>query len=272
MSQTMDSPSHKAPRVRPWDALMALLGLLRDPQDTTQVFRLTDALRGSSGVKPYQRFRNSPVGARVIAEQRHLIRTLADRAALAKLPEDSLGQRYLAFMAEENLTAEGLAEISSGTLDSLANREEGAKIFAMRMRDMHDLYHVLTGYGRDELGEICVLAFSYPQQKIRSFAVIAFLGKLRIGQLLRQSKINLTGGVNKAVREAARHGAQAAWLPGEDLEALLAENIDVLRARLNIAPPTRYQALLKQVAARTGTKLVNFNTLSEQLAARASSN
>ncbi len=267
MSQAMNFSPYKPPRVRPLDAAIAILRLLRDPQDTTQVFRLTDALRGSSGVKPYQRFRESPVGARIIAERRHLINALADRAALAKLPDNSVGRRYLAFMAEENLTAEGLAEISSDAIASLANREEGARIFATRIRDMHDLYHVLAGYGRDELGEVCVLAFSYPQQKIRSFAVIATLGRRRIGQLLRQSKLKISG-VAEAVREAALHGSQAAWLPGEDLELLLAEDIDVVRARLGIAPPTRYQAVLKQIAARTGAKVTTFSALRAQMVAR----
>lgn len=263
MSQVISSSATKPKRVRPLDAAIAIMRLLRDPQDTTQVFRLTDALRGRSGVKPYQRFRDSPVGAQIIAERRHLIHTLADRAALASLPENSVGRCYLAFMAEENLTAEGLAEISSDAMTALANREEGARLFAMRMRDMHDLYHVLAGYGRDELGEVCVLAFSYPQQKIRSFAVIAFLGRLRVGQLLRQSKLKISG-VAEAVREAAAHGAQAAWLPGEDLEALLAEDIDAVRARLGIAPPARYQAILQQIAARTGTKVSTFSALRAQ--------
>ena len=31
------------------------------------------------------------------------------------------------------------------------------------MRDSHDLYHVVTGYGRDGLGEICVLTFGNAQ-------------------------------------------------------------------------------------------------------------
>ena len=32
-----------------------------------------------------------------------------------------------------------------------------------RLRDIHDLFHVITGYGRDALGELCLLAFTNAQ-------------------------------------------------------------------------------------------------------------
>ncbi|MCU4159914.1 ubiquinone biosynthesis protein COQ4 [Acidiphilium sp. AL] len=259
MSDITASVRPKSPRIRPFDAALALYRLLRDPQDTRQVFRLTDALRGKSGVAPYQRFRASPVGARAIAEQRHLLTALSDHAALSRLPEGSVGREYLAFMQEQGLSAEGLVTISGDALDSLNNREDGAKLFARRLRDMHDLCHIITGYGRDELGEVCVLAFSYPQQKIRSFAVIAALGALRTTQMLRRAGLPREG-VIAAVREAYRHGKSAAWLPGEDLEALLTEDLIEARRRLGIAPPTRYDALMRRIRAAAGRDV---STLSE---------
>lgn len=254
----------KSPRVRPLDAARALYRLLRDPQDTRQVFRLTDALRGSSGVAPYRRFRASPIGEKAIAEQRHLLTALSDHVALSRLPEGSVGREYLGFMREQGLSAEALVAISRDALDSLNQREEGARLFARRLRDMHDLCHILTGYGRDELGEVCVLAFSYPQQKIRSFAVIAALGALRTSQMLRRAGLPRAGAI-ASVREAYRHGKAAAWLPGEDLEALLAENLIEARRRLGIAPPSRYAALLRRIRDATGRDLA---TLAELAAAR----
>ena len=254
----------KPPRVRPFDAARALYRLLRDPQDTRQVFRLTDALRGGSGVAPYRRFRASPVGETAIAERRHLLAALSDHAALSRLPEGSVGRQYLAFMREQGLSAEGLAAISGDALDSLNQREEGARLFARRLRDMHDLCHILTGYGRDELGEVCVLAFSYPQQEIRSFAVIAALGALRATQMLRRAGLPRAGAI-ASVREAYRHGKSAAWLPGEDLEALLGEDLAAARHRLGIAPPAHYDRLMRRIRDATGRDVT---TLAELAASR----
>lgn len=257
--------AHQPSRIKPVAALLAIFRLLRDPQDTRQVFLLTDALRGRSGIASFNRFYASPAGQKILAERRFLLASLADRAALAALPEGSLGRRYLAFMAEENLSAEGLVDVGGQNNRTYDSPDEAVRLFATRMRDMHDLYHVLAGYGRDELGEVCVLAFSYPQQKIRSFRVISTLGALHVRRLLRQAGLSPRG-VLAAVREAARHGRQSAWLPGEDLEAMLAEDLEVLRQRLNIAPPRTYLDLISRVRQQTG---VSAGPISEMVAARS---
>ncbi len=226
-------------RIKPVKAALALLRLMRNSQDTRQVFLLTEALRGRSTRVMFQRFAASRVGAKVLAEQRSLLAALTDRDHLAALPEGTLGRRYLAFMAEEQLSAEGLVELGRQNVASLQPQED-VRLYAGRMRDMHDLYHVLTGYGRDEVGELCVLAFSYPQQNIRSFRLISVMGMFNIMRRLRRAGEE-TRGVVAAIREAARHGRAAAWLPGEDLEAMLGEDLEVLRTRLNIAAPRHYQ-------------------------------
>jgi ubiquinone biosynthesis protein COQ4 len=230
-------------------ALRAVIGLLRDPQDTRQVFLLTEALRGRSSRNNFERFRASPVGRQICAERRSLLAALTDRARLAALPDHTLGRAYLAFMVQEDFTAEALVDIAQRTT-SPPSGDEAMALYAARMRDMHDLYHVLTGYGRDELGEICVLAFSYQQQKIRSFWVISRLGMLHIARILRRSGVGRRA-VVAAVREATRHGRRASWLPGEDLEALLAIDLETLRTRLNIPSPVVYQTLIAQLSAET---------------------
>jgi hypothetical protein len=53
------------------------------------------------------------------------------------------------------------------------------------------------------------------------------------------------------VAQAYRHGKLAAWLPGQDVEALLPENIDIIRQRLNIKTPNRYFALTTLIRAKT---------------------
>lgn len=234
--------------VRPLAALRALAALRRNPQDTQQVFLLTEALRGRSGLRLIERVRADAAGQRLLRERPALLDSLTDRAYLRSLPEGSLGRAYLAFMASEDLSAEGLVEVSRDTGLYVAGDTSDRGYFSKRLRDMHDLFHVLTGYGRDELGEICVLAFSYPHQRTRSFALIAFFGMLSLRHRLG------VRGVSAAVRQAWRQGRRAAWLPVQPLEQLLAEDLQALRERLGIAVPTRYLAVQQAMQARAAVQ------------------
>ncbi len=230
--------------VRPVEALRALRDFSKNPQDTTQVFRLTDALRGRSMIAPFERFRASAHGAAVLRKRRQLLAVLSDRARLLALPAGTFGRAYAAFMAEEDLSAEGLVALSGAKESWTGASASDMELYGARMREMHDLYHVLAGYGRDELGEICVLAFSYQQQRTRSFRAIYGLGQGKLALEWRSIK------VFAAIREAERHGRAAVWLPGEDIEGLLAEDLSVLRRRFNILPPVVYPDLIKEMRER----------------------
>ena len=106
--------------------------------------------------------------------------------------------------------------------------------YARRLRDVHDIWHVLTGYHSDALGEACVVAFSLPQTRSAGFGLIA-------GGIAVQFMRARTGyPCARAVLQAWRNGRRAAWLPGEDYEKLLAEPLDQARRRLKIPAPTLY--------------------------------
>jgi ubiquinone biosynthesis protein COQ4 len=223
------------PPLRPLTALRAVGRLLRDPEDTRQVFVVMSALRGRSGRRMFERFLASPVGGAVAAQRRRLLDRLLDRAALAALPEDSLGRAYLTFMDAERLTAEGLVEASEGSFSQPTS--PAAVLFRDRMRDMHDLTHVLTGYGRDGLGELCLLAFMYRHNGNLGGALIALMGmgKFPKGAAGRRARA--------AVIEGFRQGGRSAWLPAADWEDLLGRPLADIRRELNILPPVRYQAV-----------------------------
>ena len=167
---------------------------------------------------------------------------LCNREALAALPAGSFGRAYYDFVEREGISADGLVE-ASRVQQKFPAPGIDEQTFRERIRDMHDLWHVLTGYGRDPLGETCVVAFSYAQTRSLGFALIAVLGALKIGQLLRGAP------VRPAVLEAYRNGRAASWLVGEDMEALLAEPLDALRVRLGIARPQRYREITAAIAS-----------------------
>jgi ubiquinone biosynthesis protein COQ4 len=114
-----------------------------------------------------------------------------------------------------------------------------------RERDIHDLWHVLTGYKASEhLGEACLVAFSYGQTGGLGWAFIA------AGAALKSLRVTGETLFLRAVIEGYRHGKRAAWLHGEDYEALMAESIDAVRARLGIAEPALYRAAQARLAAQ----------------------
>lgn len=218
-------------------AFGAIRKLIADKEDTQQVFIIMRSLSGRSVPNGYGRLLKTPEGGRIAYRARELQPILDDHAALRRLPEGSVGRAYLAFVESENLSAEGLAAESQKARGGDINAEHPLAWYGRRLRDIHDLWHILTGYHRDALGEASLVAFSYAQTKSLGFAFIALAGARQIKRALPNRPIY------KAVWEAYLHGRRAAWLPGEDYEALLSENLETARRRLNIAAPETYRAI-----------------------------
>jgi ubiquinone biosynthesis protein COQ4 len=220
-------------RLRPIEAVKAVRRLLADPEATQEVFVILRAMRGRSGINLFRRFQKSAMGARILSEKRSLFATLSNSAALAALPAGSLGGTYHRFMASENLSPEGLVAPSQASRGDDQVSDDVA-LFRDRMRDMHDLTHTLTGYGRDPLGELCLLAFMYSHSGNMGMALIVLMGFSRL-----ENKAT-----RKAVIEAWRQGRKARWFTDMDWETMLAQQLDELRARFNIAAPTAYRAVM----------------------------
>ncbi len=218
-------------------AFSAFAKLMADKEDTAQVFEIMRALAGKSSPDGYRRLIATPRGGRIAYDRVELAERLMDRQWLASFAPGTVGAAYAEFTARENLSAEGLAAESRKGMDPQAiDMRHPLAWYGRRIRDVHDLWHILTGYGRDGLGEACLVAFSYPQTKSLGWAFIAFGVWLRSGN---------SGGVpvRNAILEGYRRGKAAAWLPGEDYEALMAEPLEAARARLGLGRPTIYDSI-----------------------------
>ncbi len=222
-------PRPVSTRRRPIAALRAVRNLMRNSEDTQQVFLLIEALRGKTTLRQCARFRRTEIGRAVLSENRRLLDRLSDRASLAALPAGTLGRGYYDFMASESLSAEALVALSR--IERPPAPDE-VTLFRERNREMHDLLHIVTGYGRDPLGEACLVAFSYAQTGLKGFAVIALFAARRIARARPGQP------VRRAVFEGYRHGRSAGWPPGADWEALLAQPLDAIRTQFAIRPPT----------------------------------
>ena len=218
-------------RLHPLTAIRAVRSLMANPGDTRQIFVIFRAMRRRSGVKSFERFRASPAGKAVLAERRVLLHVLSDRAALARLPEGSMGRAYFEFMETENLSADGLVQASQDwDADPMP---PDMSLFRERMRDAHDLTHILTGYGRDPLGELCLLAFMFQHAKNLGQALIVAMSWPRLPKAGRA-----------AVREAWCNGKKSKMVQNLDFEALLPRPLGEVRRELGIRDPRLYRAVI----------------------------
>lgn len=211
-------------------ALRALLTLARDTGRTDQVFTIISALTGNSFERTYQAFIRTAHGQRLLRERPSLMARLSDRDALAAMPQGSLGREYLRFMEEGKLTADGLVDAQTTGTDpnEALDLDEDRRYVADRIRDQHDLWHVLTDYGCDDTGEIANLWFSVGQFGNPGMAFIASFGTL---DGLRVSRVAWP----RYCFRALMRGIQARRLVSEPVEELLDLPIDEARRRLGIA-------------------------------------
>jgi ubiquinone biosynthesis protein COQ4 len=192
------------------------------------------ALTGGSIPRGYRRLLGTIEGGRLAYEREELIGVLGDRDYLKSLPPDSVGYAYWRFTEEQSISAKGLVDASQAAVEDGIELLHPYAWYGRRLRDIHDIWHVLTGYGRDPLGEVCVVAFSFAQTRSWGFAFIAIVGGLRVARDLRGQP------VLSAAWRAFRDSRKAAWLPGEDYRRLLSEPLNAARRRLNIAVPETY--------------------------------
>jgi ubiquinone biosynthesis protein COQ4 len=211
--------------------------LLADPDQTEKAFEVFLAIGARDMERDFQRFCAHTDGQRLLRERPSLIDRLADRRALEFLPAKSFGRAYLHYLERTGFEPDGLLRLKS-TLQEQAESEGETDVRLDAVREwhrdrsllMHDLWHVLTDYGTDELGETALLAFSLAQVGGRANWL------LTLGAAARAT---IEGGsaLPPYLLQAWRRGRQAAWLPALAYEALLSEPLESVRRAARIVPP-----------------------------------
>lgn len=216
----------------------AIKKLIADKEDTKQVFVILEALAGNSGLRAFERFKKTAHADDILSSEKPLLEYLKDRKWLASLPQGSLGQRYFNFTKVEQITADGLTDASVEGRDETRELSAAQIKYHERMRDAHDLWHVTTGYGRDPLGELCLLAVTYRQLGNLGILVIIAAGFF----VTRKEASQL--GIGRALREAFRLGKVAKGLPGAHWEELLQMPLEDVRRQLGVATPLAYRRIV----------------------------
>lgn len=229
-------PDRPVRHFRPFKALSHFRKLVANKEDTEQVFHIFECLPRKGFLPDAKAFIDSARGQHLMASEPFLPPLLDDHDTLNKLPLGSVGRAYVDFMEREGLSAAGLVAESKKMASRVYDYQDQIGWYVDRLRDTHDLFHVLTGYGRDGLGEQCVLGFTYGQTRNLGNAFIAYLGGVELKRRVKSS-----APVMAAIRQGQRHGTAAPSIINEDIMALLAEPLEAARKRLRIGAPTEYQ-------------------------------
>ena len=212
-------------------ALRALRALLADPDDLPQVFTVLESLAGDTLPRMERRMQKSASGRRLLATRPDLVPLLKDRDALRKLPEGSVGRAYLAFVESEGISADGILAADAEGRTGKEGLPEDLVYLHQRMRDTHDLWHAITGYRGDVLGEAALLGFTLAQSWNAGIALIVGVGFVKAAGSKEARKL---------IVEGYRRGRSARWFPEQEWETMLGAPLEDVRAELRVGPPPVY--------------------------------
>jgi ubiquinone biosynthesis protein Coq4 len=181
--------------------------------------------------RQFYQVRAHPHGRNIIRDKPDLMALLRDEAYLASLPAGTLGHAYRCFLALNRLDADVFDEAKVVRPHAEArNWHEDYYYFLMRCNAMHDLSHVVTGYGPDLAGEITGIGFQCgqmepagPLEKLGYAAAVSLPG----GSLRHKLRV---------FRQAVERGRRADKLTAAPWEQLLDIPLDEVRAQLGVAP------------------------------------
>ena len=177
LSVSVEAPVSVPPfaaRVR--SALGALRVLMRDKGRLDQVLVFAQAVNAGALGRAAQTLGERAEGERLLRELPRIDREHVDYAALRALPDGTLGREYVRFLDDN--------EIGPEPFEKLPEVGDPRVAFIMlRLRQTHDLWHVLTGYRPDVRGEILLQAFTYAHVGAPSAFFLAFFGTLRWARL-----------------------------------------------------------------------------------------
>lgn len=133
--------------------LAAFIEFAKDFDQTDFVFDMAEGFRNTQTNNLATEYMKSQPGVAEIIKERYLPST-PDITALLKLPEDSLGYIYAYKMKQANFDPEFYPQV---------NVKDDTTYLALRLRQTHDIWHTVTGFGTDLAGEVGLQGFYFAQ-------------------------------------------------------------------------------------------------------------
>jgi ubiquinone biosynthesis protein COQ4 len=142
-----------------------IISLLKDPSATDSVYDIEDGLKDSWFQQFSLRFIKSDQQTAQAIEERY-IPEKPNLETLLQLPVDSLGYQYASHLISHGFDPNFYRAIDvHSEVDYLL----------LRQRQTHDIWHIITGFGIDPMGEIQLKAFEWSQSR-RPMALVLVLG------------------------------------------------------------------------------------------------
>jgi ubiquinone biosynthesis protein COQ4 len=151
MNTPFPSPAEAPLLTRLHVAIQSLRMLIKDPTDPVHGPRFQESLDGGRYTALVRQLTREATGSRLLSERPALSADRVDFEALSRLPPGTLGHAFARFYQDKGLHP----------LSSHDRKLSDVQYLAQRMRETHDLHHLLTGYGTDMMGEQELQAFQY---------------------------------------------------------------------------------------------------------------
>jgi ubiquinone biosynthesis protein COQ4 len=145
--------------------LKGALSLIRDPQQTDSVYDIEDGMKHSAAMAAATRYMMAQPEIATLAAERYLA-AAPDIPKLLECPPDSLGSAYANYIHT--------AGFDPGFYRSMLV-EDDTSYLLLRLRQTHDLWHVVTGFSTNVPGELGLKAFELAQTR-RTMAGILIAG------------------------------------------------------------------------------------------------
>jgi ubiquinone biosynthesis protein COQ4 len=181
-------------------AVKGFIEFANNPSKTEAVFDIADGLRPTGLYQQFIEHAHSQPAVSQIIQERYFA-PMTDLEDLLRYPQNSLGYQYATHMKQLGLKTDFYRKIDI---------EDDYSYLAMRMRQTHDVWHIITGFGTDVGGEAGLQALTLAQMRSPLAGVI--LGAFIISVL--KSSIPLNPLVNRM---------QQGWQIGEIASPFIAQ-------------------------------------------------
>jgi ubiquinone biosynthesis protein COQ4 len=166
-----------------------------------------------------RRFEKDAGGRRLLRERPRLDSRGVDFDQLAALPAGTLGHAFAEFYRMRGLDPDALQDLPPVV--------EGDEAYvALRLRQSHDLWHIVTGIATDLPGEILLQVFTFGQLHTPSAFLLGVIGTLQRAATFPD--------LPRRALHAYRRGRHAAFLPTASWEELFARPLEEVRRELRL--------------------------------------
>lgn len=229
-------PDRQRPKWNFPKAWRHLSNVRKDKEQTDQIIGVFDALPWRAATEAAVTFLTSPEGQAIYQREPNLPDILDDHDALRQTPKGSFAHAYCDFMEREGLTAAGLVAATGDDRNGQPLFKDGVEWYNDRLRDTHDILHILTGYERDPLGEQCLLGYLFHQRPSPGHLVIS-----TAGVLLMRVQVRTKAPILRALAEAHRHGRLCTRIVEQSIRDILPMQLTEVRKRFNVPEPLWYK-------------------------------